>query len=284
MNKLIVKDDERIENLIYEIRGKQVMLDSDLARLYGCVNGPKVINQAVKRNQDRFPEDFCFYLTDEEQSKLQSQFVNMNSKSRANSHVFTEQGVDMLASVLKTEMAAKVSINIMRAFIHMRRYISSNIMNSGTILMNHESRILTLEESFAKLGEKSKANSLFYEGQIYDAYSLLLDILNKSNKNIIIIDNYAGKELLDLLKKINKDITIVSKNIDETTKEKYLKQYNNVKFIDNNTFHDRFIIVDEKNLYTSGASFKDLGKKCFCISKIEDEEILKSILKKIYPI
>lgn len=286
MNELIVKEDERIESLIYELRGKQVMLDTDLAKLYGCVNGAKTINQAVKRNLDRFPEDFYFQLTREEYNDIMK-YKNINSElgkhSKYYPFAFTEQGVAMLASVLKTEMAAKVSVNIMRAFVLMRRYISSNIINSGTILMNHESRILTLEESFAKLGEKSKANSLFYEGQIYDAYSLLLDILNKSNKNIIIIDNYAGKELLDLLKNINKDITIVSKNIDETTKEKYLKQYNNVKFIDNNSFHDRFIIVDEKTLYTSGASFKDLGKKCFCISKIEDEEILKSILKKIYP-
>ena len=282
MNNLIIKDNEKIESLIYEIRGKQVMLDSDLGRLYGCANGAKTINQAVKRNIDRFPEDFYFCLTDEEQNILRSQVGTANPKSRTNYHGFTEQGVAMLASVLKTEMASKVSVNIMRAFVFMRRYISTNLVEqkyiNNQVLKNTED-IKILKETFDEF--KPKINSLFYEGQIYDAYSLLLEILNKSKENIIIIDNYTGKELLDILKNINKNIIIVSKNIDEIIKNKYLKQYNNITFINNDSFHDRFIIIDKEILYTSGASFKDLGKKCFCISKIEDKEILNNILEKI---
>lgn len=246
MNNLIIKDNEKIESLIYEIRGKQVMLDSDLGRLYGCANGAKTINQAVKRNIDRFPEDFYFCLTDEEQNILRSQIGTANQKSRTNYHGFTEQGVAMLASVLKTEMASKVSVNIMRAFVFMRRYIFTNLVEqkyiNNQVLKNTED-IKILKETFDEF--KPKINSLFYEGQIYDAYSLLLEILNKSKDGIIIIDNYAGKELLDILKNINKNIIIVSKNIDEITKNKYLKQYNNITFINNDSFHDRFIIIDK---------------------------------------
>ena len=122
---------------------------------------------------------------------------------------------------------------------------------------------------------------IFYEGQIYDAYSLLIDILSKAKEEVIIIDNYAGKELLDIIKDIKLNIKIVSSNIDSTLKKKYGSQYENVTFINNNTFHDRFIIIDRKELYNSGASFKDLGKRCFSLNKIEDKEILNNLIKKI---
>lgn len=287
MNELVVKENEKIENLIYEIRGKQVMLDSDLGKLYGCVNGAKTVNQAVKRNIDRFPEDFYFQLTKEEyydilQLKNQKMELEHGKFVKYLPFAFTEQGVAMLASVLKTEMASKVSVNIMRAFVLMRRYISTNLVEqkyiNNRVLKNTED-IKILKETFDEF--KPKINSIFYEGQIYDAYSLLMDILNKAINSIIIIDNYAGKELLDILKEINKPITIISKNINETIKNKYLKQYNNITFINNDTFHDRFIIIDNNILFTCGASFKDLGKKCFCLSRIEDKEILNSLLKNL---
>lgn len=287
MNELVVKENEKIENLIYEIRGKQVMLDSDLGKLYGCVNGTKDINKAVKRNIDRFPEDFYFQLTKEEyydilQLKNQKMELEHGKFVKYLPFAFTEQGVAMLASVLKTETASKVSVNIMRAFVLMRKYISTNLVEqkyiNNQVLKNTED-IKIIKETFDEF--KPKINSIFYEGQIYDAYSLLMDILNKANNSIIIIDNYAGKELLDILKDINKPITIISKNINETIKNKYLKQYNNITFINNDTFHDRFIIIDNNILFTCGASFKDLGKKCFCLSRIEDKEILNSLLKKI---
>lgn len=206
MNNLIIKDNEKIESLIYEIRGKQVMLDSDLARLYGCTNGTKDINKSAKRNIARFPEDFYFQLTKEEYyNVLKNENSNLKLKqgkySKYYPYVFTEQGVAMLASVLKTEMASKVSVNIMRAFVFMRRYIFTNLVEqkyiNNQVLKNTED-IKILKETFDEF--KPKINLLFYEGQIYDAYSLLLEILNKSKENIIIIDNYAGKELLDILK------------------------------------------------------------------------------------
>ena len=281
-----LKEELNIENMIYEIRGKQVMLDSDLAKLYQCKNGTKSINLAVNRNLVKFPNDFYFQLTDEEIKNLRFQFETSSSTTnyggkRYNSYVFTEQGIAMLATILHTNVAAEVSINIMRTFVKMRKYISNNLYQNEKILINHENRILMLEESFDKLNEKQKINTIFYEGQIYDAYSLLIDILSKAKKEIIIIDNYAGKKLLDIIKEISIDIKIVSSNIDCTLKKKYESQYDNVSFISNNTFHDRFIIIDRKILYNSGASFKDLGKKCFYIGKIDDEEILNSILIKI---
>ncbi len=281
MNNLIVNNNERIESLIYNIRDKQVMLDSDLARLYGVET--KRINEAVKNNVEKFPERFSWILNDLDALNLRSKIsTSSHGGRRYNPRVFTEQGVAMLATILKSQTATKVSIAIMDAFVLMRRYISTNLVEqkyiNNQVLKNTED-IKILKETFDEF--KPKINSLFYEGQIYDAYSLLLEILNKSKDSIIIIDNYAGKELLDILKNINKNIIIVSKNIDEITKIKYLKQYNNITFINDDTFHDRFIIIDKEILYTSGASFKDLGKKCFCISKIEDKEILNNILAKI---
>jgi len=162
----------------------------------------------------------------------------------------------------------------------MRRYFVNSIPNNE-ILINHENRILNLEKSFNKNSEKEKINKIFFEGELYDAYSLLIDIFEKSQEEVIIIDNYAGKELLDMVKKTKKIIIIVSKNIDETLKKKYEYQYKNVTFINNNSFHDRFIIIDRNILFSCGASFKDLGKKCFAINKFEDKEYLYKLLKTI---
>ena len=199
-------------------------------------------------------------------------------------YVFTEYGITMLAGILKSSTAVEMSLKIVNTFIAMRKYINNNLLEqkyiNELVLKDHE-RIDLLEQTFNKLEEKTKCNSLFFEGQIYDAYSLLLDILNKSNKKIIIIDNYAGKELLDILKNINKKIIIVSKNIDETLKKKYESQYSNITFINNNSFHDRFIIIDKQILFHCGSSFKDLGKKCFAINKIEDINILNNLIKEI---
>ena len=156
----------------------------------------------------------------------------------------------------------------------MRRYFSNN----SEILINHENRLLVLENTLDKFKEK-ELNKIFFEGELYDAYSILLDILNKAKEEIIIIDNYAGKELLDTLKDIDKKIIIVSKNINKILKNKYEKQYKNVEFINNNSFHDRFIIIDRKILYSCGASFKDLGKKCFAINEFSDKEYLDKLLE-----
>jgi fic family toxin-antitoxin system len=284
MNEVVI-DNLNIENMIYEIRGKQVMLDSDLAKLYQCKNGTKEINQAVKNNPDKFPERFSWKLNTSDSYEFLVKKFDQKIETRGgkykNPRVFTEQGVAMLSTILKSKVATETSIRIMDAFVYMRKYISNNFYKNEKILINHENRILMLEESFDKLNEKQKINTLFYEGQIYDAYSLLMDILSKAKEEVIIIDNYAGKELLDIIKDISIDIKIVSSSIDSTLKKKYESQYSNVTFINNNTFHDRFIIIDRKELYNSGASFKDLGKKCFSLNKIEDKEYLENIIKKI---
>ena len=266
-----------IENMIYEIRGVQVMLDSDLANLYECGNGTKDINKAVKRNINKFPNDFYFQLTKEEYNNLKFQTGTSNyyhGGVRKIPYVFTEQGVAMLASVLHTKVANEVSIKIMRSFIKMRKYFKDN----SEILINHENRILSLESTLDKFKEK-EFNKIFFEGELYDSYSLLMDILSSAKKDIIIIDNYAGKELLDILKNIDKKIIIISKNIDESLKSKYISQYNNVSFIKNESFHDRFIIIDRSILYSCGSSFKDLGKKCFSINRNDTKEYLNIIIK-----
>jgi len=286
MNKIITKENIKIEDMIYEIRGKQVMLDSDLAKLYECKNGTKSINLAVKRHINRFPERFMFQLTKEEFDNLKFQIETSSWNNyggiRKLPYAFTEQGVAMLSAVLKTPIAEQISIRIMDAFVAMRKYVSYNLINSNNysdMLIDHEGRIKALESTFSKFDTFS--NELFFEGQIYDAHSLLLDIFNTSKKSIVIIDNYISKELLDVLSKTNKDVIIHTKNIDLNLIKKYQSQYHNITIKINNSFHDRFIIIDNTTLYHCGASFKDLGKKCFAINKIEDINILKELESKL---
>lgn len=282
MNEIIIKD-KKIENMIFEVRGVQVMLSSDVAILYQIET--RILNQVIKRNIDRFPSTFCFQLTDEEIDRLslRSQFATLNKSNNLRGqhykylpYVLTEQGIMMLSGLLKSDIAVKVNIQIIDAFVKMRRYFVNNF-NTNELLLNHENRIQLLENTLDSFKEQ-KIKKIFFEGQIYDAYSIFIDILNKAKNEIIIIDNYASKELLDILKDINLKIIIVSKNVDSVLKEKYTKQYKNVEFIDNNSFHDRFIILDRSKLYTCGASFKDLGKKCFAISEFNDINYLEQII------
>ena len=268
-----------IKKLIYEIRGKQVMLDSDLAKLYQCKNGTKEINQAVKNNLKKFPDRYAFRISECEWHTLKSKILTSKGGSRKGHTAFTEQGVAMLATILKSKTAIQVSISIMDAFVEMRKYISNNLLEQkyiNSLVLEHDEDIKLLKETFDSF--KEKTNHIFFKGQLYDAYSLLLDILNKAKEEIIIIDNYAGKELLDILKSINKQIIIVSKNIDETLKKKYESQYSNIAFNHNESFHDSFIIIDRKILHISGSSFKDLGKKCFYIGEITNAKYIYLIL------
>ena len=226
MNDLIIKDNIKIEELIYEVRGKQVMLDSDLSKLYGCKNGTKSLNLAVKRHINKFPERFMFQLTENETKLLRFQNETTNNMSRTLPYVFTEQGVAMLATVLKTEVADEMSIKIMDAFVTMKNYINNNFIEQkyiNNLVLDLDERVCLLEESFDKLSTKKDNNHIFYEGQIYDAYSLLIDILSKAKEEIIIIDNYAGKELFDITRNINVNIKIYTKNIDNISKKKYEK-------------------------------------------------------------
>ena len=286
MNKIVVSDNIKIENMIYEIRGKNVMLDSDLAMLFGYET--KQLNRQVLRNINRFPENYCFQITDTEYISLRCQ--NGTLKNGRGEHrkylpyVFTEYGITMLAGILKSELAIKMSLRIVDIFITMKNYINTSLIEQkyfNELTIKNTEDIKLLQESFDKLNTKESNNHIFYEGQIYDAYLLLIDILSKAKKEIIIIDNYAGKKLFDIIKNINVNVKIYTENIDNISKEKYEKQYNNLEIINTNIFHDRFIIIDNKVLYHSGASFKDLGKKCFAITKIEDNSILKELLNKL---
>ena len=284
MNNIMVSDNIKIENMIYEIRGKQVMLDSDLATLYGCKNGTKEINQAVKNNIEKFPERYCFRITEKEYSSLKSKVLTSRGGSRKGHTVFTEQGVYMLATILKGKLATSITIAIMDAFVVMKNIINTSLIEQkyfNELTIKNTEDIKLLQESFDKLNTKESNNHIFYEGQIYDAYSLLIDILSKAKKEIIIIDNYAGKKLFDIIRDINVKVKIYTENIDNISKEKYEKQYSNIEIITTNTFHDRFIIIDNRVLYHSGASFKDLCKKCFAITKIVEDNILKELLDKL---
>ena len=293
-NNLLVQENvsnEDIKNLIYTIRGNQVMLDSDVARLYHYET--KNINKAVKRNIERFPKDFCFQLTEEEFQTLRFQFgtSKQNEEFRGGRrylpYVFTEQGIAMLAGVLKNDIAVKVSINIIKSFIEMRKFLAVN----GQLferLTNVEYKLLEHDKKFDKVfdqlqNEENIKQKIFFEGQIYDAYSLIIDIIKKANRKILIIDNYIDDSVLKMLTKKNEKVVVViltseKSNIQKIDIQKFNKEYPILKVAKTNNFHDRFIVIDNKEMYHLGASIKDLGKKCFGINKIEDIEIINKII------
>lgn len=279
----IVNVNNNVENMIFEIRGVQVMLASDVAKLYQVET--RIINQVIKRNIKRFPDTFCFQLTEEEYSNLRSQFVisseNSHGGTRYLPYVLTEQGIMMLSGLLKSDIAVNVNVQIIDAFVKLRRYVSNSLVNNE-MLLNHENRILKLEHTFNKMQEKEKINTIFFEGQIFDAYTLLLDLFDSAKEEIIIVDNYASKELFKVLKNIDKKIIIVSKNIDDILVRKYNDEYSNIEFKSLDIFHDRFLIIDRKKLYSCGASFKDLGKKCFAINEIESKKLIDNLIDRIF--
>jgi len=299
INSLVVQDNisnEEIKNLIYTIRGKQVMLDSDVAMLYHYET--KKINQAVKRNIDRFPERFCFKLTEEELETMWSQIVTTSkledNKYRSKKYlpyVFTEQGIAMLSGLLKNEIAVQVSIKIMDAFVEMRKYINLNkhlFEKVVTIESKMDKKIIEYDRKFDAVfnqlqQEENIKQRIFFEGQIYDAYSLIIDIIKKANKKILLIDNYIDDSVLKMLTKKNKNVEVViltseKSNIEKIDIQKFNKEYPILKVAKTDKFHDRFIVIDSKEMYHLGASIKDLGKKCFGINKIEDIEIIQKII------
>ena len=283
---------DNIKNLIYTIRGKQVMLDSDVAMLYHYET--KNINKAMKRNIERFPEDFCFQLTEKEVENLRFQFGTSSLEKenyggrRYLPYVYIEQGISMLAGVLKNEIAIQVSISIIRAFIEMRRFILLNgqvfqeIDDIKGQLLEHDKKFDEVFDELQRKQESEFKQSIFFDGQIYDAYSLIIDIIRKAKQKILIIDNYIDDSILKMLSKKSKDVEVViltsqNSNIRKLDIQKFNKQYPVLKLAYTNKFHDRFIIIDNKELYHVGASLKDLGKKCFAISRIDDEEYIKKI-------
>ena len=307
-NELVIKD---IKNLIYTIRGKQVMLDSDVAMLYQYPT--KRINETVNRNKQRFPENFCFQLTDEEyealrcknvtlnkaniqenlDNSLRSQIATLNENIGRGKHrkylpyAFTEQGIAMLSGLLKNNIAIQVSINIMNAFVEMRKFLMINgqvferLTNVEYQLQEHNKKF---DEVFNLLQlEENIKQRIFFDGQIYDAYSLIVDIIRKANKKILIIDNYIDDSILKMLAKKKNSVEVViltsdKSNIENLDIKKFNKEYPILKVAKTNRFHDRFIVIDNKEMYHLGASIKDLGKKCFAINRIEDIEIIEKII------
>ena len=290
---LIIKDDvsnEEIKNLIYTIRGKQVMLDSDVARLFNYAT--KDLNRNVKNNIERFPEYYCFQLTEEEYKSLRCKIFTLNENGRGQHrkylpYVFTEYGITMLAGLLKSDIAVNVSIKIVNTFIEMRKFLIQNgqiferLTNIEYKLLEHDKKF---NEVFNQLQlEENIKQKIFFGGQIYDAYSLIIDIIKKANKKILIIDNYIDDSVLKMLTKKNNNVEVViltsdKSNIQQIDIQKFNKEYPILKVAKTNKFHDRFIIIDNEEMYHLGASIKDLGKKCFGINKIEDVEIIEKIL------
>ena len=288
-----------IEDMIYEIRGKQVMLDSDLAKLYKCKNGTKEINQAVKNNLNKFPERFSWILTNEEYSNLRSKFltssVNGNYGGRRyNPRVFTEQGVAMLATVLKSKIATEISIAIMDAFVKMRKYISTNLNNQehinnlvlehNTTLLEHSNEIKLIQKTLDKFEEKESINEIYFDGQIYDAYSKIKDIMFEAKKELVIIDSYADKTILYMIKNVNSKVILITSNKSKLTNldiSKYNKQYNNLKIIYSNNFHDRYFIIDRNKTYHCGTSINYAGCKTFSINILEDNVVKQSLINEV---
>jgi len=282
-----------IKNMIYEIRGKYVMLDSDLARLYECKNGTKTINQAVGRHTERFPNDFCFKLTKEEyECILRSQFGTLELKhgkySKYLPYVFTEQGVAMLATILRTNVATQTSIKIMRTFVIMKKYISTNLLEQKYInnqVMKNTEDIKLLQDSFSKFEEKKMVNEIYFKGQIYDAYSKILDIINTAKKDVIIIDNFLDKSILDMIRNIDVKVILITSNkskLKEIDIDKYNMEYSNLELRYDDTFHDRYIIVDKTTIYHLGSSINHAGSKTFSINILEDEMVKYSLLNSIF--
>ncbi len=286
MNELII-DEQNIQNKIYTIRNLQVMLDKDIAVLYGVK--PIRLREQVKRNIDRFPEDFMFVLNDSEVDFMVSQNAIPSKQHLGGSSplVFTEQGVSMLASVLKTDSAVNMSIKIIRAFVTMRKFIAQN---TGIFqrLENIEMKLLKHDDHFSKIFEalESKeiqpSQGIFFEGQIYDAYAFVSDLIKRARQSITLLDNYIDDTVLTLFSKNpNITITIYTKTISKQLAldvQKYKAQYNNLTIKEFDLSHDRFLLIDNE-VYHIGASLKDLGKKWFAFSKMDNASV--AILEKL---
>lgn len=287
---------ENIKNLIYTIRGKQVMLDSDVAKLYNCET--KYVNRVVKRNIERFPKEFCFQLEQKEFQNLRCQFVTSSFEKqnyggrRYMPYVFTEQGIAMLSALLKSDIAVNVSIQIMKAFIEMRNFLFYNgqvfqeINTMKSKLLEHDQKFDIVFDELQNKKESEFKEKIFFNGQIYDSYSLIIDIIKTAKNKILIIDNYIDDSILKMLSKKNKNVEVViltsqNSNISKLDINKFNKQYPILKIAITKKFHDRFIVIDNKELYHCGASLKDLGKKCFAISKIEDMEYIEKMSKTV---
>ena len=292
-NTLIHIDETGITNLIYTIRGKQVMLDRDLASLYQVTT--KRLNEQVSRNKNRFPAEFMFRLTKEEYENLRSQFATSSEDyahggRRYMPYAFTEQGIAMLSAVIKSDIAVKVSIRIMNSFVEMRKFLFSNQQLFSRLDRVELKQLETdkkLEEVFNYIASNTEVKQkIFFDGQIYDAFSFIADLIGKAQSKLILIDNYVDVNTLNILckKKSAVDVLIATAGKGSlTTKDinKFNAQYPSLSVKTTADFHDRFLIIDDKEGYFIGASIKDAGKKSFAITKIEDKKMVQDLINKV---
>ena len=278
-----------IASKIVVLRDVQVMIDRDIAELYEI--DTKVLKQAVKRNIERFPETFCFELDKEEFENWRSQFVTSKSDRQGLRYApfaFTEQGVAMLSAVLRSEKAIKVSIEIMNAFVQMRHYLHSsmNIIGRLTAVENKvDSKFKTIDENFSKIftaldsSPKKAKEGVFFKGQIFDAYAFFQDIIKSAKKEIVLIDGYVDLSILERFKAKQKNVSVKiytdpRAELKQIDVDKFNEQYPTAFLDYTKKMHDRFMIIDNKELYHIGASLKDLGKACFAFEKMEDSKTL----------
>ena len=278
---IVENTDDRIENLIHYVRGQQIMIDSDLAMLYNVET--KRLNESVKRNAKRFPESFCFQLTEDEYDDLRSQIATSNKESGNTSsqggrrylpYAFTEQGIAMLSAVLRSDEAIQVSVNIMNTFVKMRRFLAENALMFDKLNSLELKQLEYQKESdekfdqiFSYISEHEEVGQkIFFDGQIYDAFSLLISLAEKAEKSIVLIDNYVDVGTLNILakKKDGVDVTIYTVRRTRLAGQdiaNFNSQYPTLTVKYTGVFHDRFLIVDETTAYHIGASLKDAGKK-----------------------
>ena len=286
-----------IRSQIHIVRGKQVMLDSDLAMLYKVETG--ALNRAVKRNKKRFPEDFCFQLSEEDFLRCQNSISKDDDPDgrggrRYMPYAFTEQGISMLSAILRSDVAINVSIGIMRAFVEMRKFLATNSLILNRVeelevkqLEYQKSTDERFDRVFQYIEDHAESEQkIFFDGQIYDAFSLVTTIIQKAKSDIILIDGYVDVNTLNILAKKNSgvDVTIFTYASAPLTKkdvENFNAQYPKLTVKKTQVFHDRFIILDGKTVYHIGASIKDAGKKCFGISLINDSSIVLDILNRL---
>ena len=273
-----------VENYIYTIRGKYVMIDIDLAKLYGVEN--RSLRQAVRRNTNKFPDDFMFRLMKDEANELINKGVSQNvipsgyNTGGAEMFAFTEQGVAMLATILKSPNAVDVSITILRAFVAMRHFLLTNaqiFLRLERVESKQHETDAKIEQVFAKLEEKTlkPQQGLFFDGQVFDAYEFVCNLIKRASSRIILIDNYVDESVLTMLNKrrTGSPAAIYTQSI---TKQfaldiaKHDAQYPPIAVKMFNKSHDRFLIIDNQ-VYHIGASIKDLGKKWFAVLLMEDE-------------
>ena len=290
----VIAETKDIKSLIYVVRGQQVMMDSDLAMLYQV--DTKVFNQAVSRNIKRFPENFRFQLTKEEFDALRSQVATSNGRGgrRYRPYMFTEQGIAMLSGVLRSDVAIQVSIRIMNTFVEMRRFIANNALlfeKVSDIELKQLEYQKSTDEKFDKVfkyieDHAESEQKIFFDGQIYDAFSLITSIIQKAQKEIILIDSYVDIDTLNILAKKNAGVdvkiyTYASAQLTNRDAANFNAQYPILTVKRTQGFHDRFIILDGKTAYHIGASIKDAGKKCFGISLINDSGLVAELLKRL---